>query len=162
MLEELQPHDLLKFGLIPELIGRLPVITTLRALDRDQLVEILTTPKNALVKQYQKLLEYDHVKLEFEQEALEAAADKALERGIGARGLRAVLEDTMTKLMYEAPSDPTISKIIITADSVIQHKQPIVEHDEERLKRHLPRLGAAAEQEMNRTNSGNCTLKNAT
>lgn len=157
LLEELQPHDLLKFGLIPELIGRLPVITTLRALDRDQLVEILTTPKNALVKQYQKLLEYDHVKLEFEQEALEAAADKALERGIGARGLRAVLEDTMTKLMYEAPSDPTISKIIITADSVIQHKQPIVEHDEERLKRPLPRLGAAAEQEMNRTNSGNAS-----
>ena len=90
LLEELQPHDLLKFGLIPELIGRLPVITTLRALDRDQLVEILTKPKNALVKQYQKLLEYDHVDLVFEQEALEAAADKALERGIGARGLRAV------------------------------------------------------------------------
>lgn len=156
LLEELQPHDLLKFGLIPELIGRLPVITTLRALDRDQLVEILTKPKNALVKQYQKLLEYDHVELEFEQEALEAAADKALERGIGARGLRAVLEDTMTRLMYEVPSDPTISKIIITADSVTQHKNPIVEHDEERLKRPLPRLGAA-EQEMNRTSSGNAS-----
>ena len=157
LLEELQPHDLLKFGLIPELIGRLPVITTLRALNRDQLVEILTTPKNALVKQYQKLLEYDHVKLEFEQAALEAAADKALERGIGARGLRAVLEDTMTQLMYEAPSDPTISKIVITADSVTQHKQPIVEHDEERLKQSLPRLGASAEQEMNRTSSGNAS-----
>ena len=157
LLEELQPHDLLKFGLIPELIGRLPVITTLRALNRDQLVEILTTPKNALVKQYQKLLEYDHVKLEFEQAALEAAADKALERGIGARGLRAVLEDTMTQLMYEAPSDPTISKIVITADSVTQHKQPIVEHDEERLKQSLPRLGASAEQEMNRTSSGHAS-----
>lgn len=110
-----------------------------------------------LVKQYQKLLEYDHVKLEFEQAALEAAADKALERGIGARGLRAVLEDTMTQLMYEAPSDPTISKIVITADSVTQHKQPIVEHDEERLKQSLPRLGASAEQEMNRTSSGNAS-----
>ena len=133
LLNELQPHDLLKFGLIPELIGRLPVITTLRALDRDQLVEILTKPKNALVKQYQKLLEYDHVDLEFQQEALEAAADKALERGIGARGLRAVLEATMTELMYEVPSDPTISKVIITADSVLQKGNPIVEHDNARL-----------------------------
>lgn len=157
LLEELQPHDLLKFGLIPELIGRLPVITTLRALDRNQLVEILTTPKNALVKQYQKLLEYDHVQLEFEQAALEAAADKALERGIGARGLRAVLEETMTNLMYEVPSDPTITKIVITADSVTNHKQPIVEHDEERLKQPLPRLGATTEQEMSHTNSSNAS-----
>ena len=157
LLQELQPHDLLKFGLIPELIGRLPVITTLRALNRDQLVEILTTPKNALVKQYQKLLEYDHVQLEFEKTALEATADKALERGIGARGLRAVLEDTMTNLMYEAPSDPTISKIVITADSVINHKQPIVEHDEARLKQPLPRLGAATEQDVNHTNSSNAS-----
>ena len=133
LLEELQPHDLLKFGLIPELIGRLPVITTLRALDRDQLVEILTKPKNALVKQYQKLMEYDHVELVFEQEALEAAADKALERGIGARGLRAVLEHTMTDLMYEVPSDPTITKVTITADSVRKTGKPIVEHDHERL-----------------------------
>ena len=157
LLEELQPHDLLKYGLIPEIIGRLPVITTLRALDRDQLVEILTKPKNALVKQYQKLMEYDHVKLEFEQAALEAAADKALERGIGARGLRAVLESTMTDLMYEVPSDPTISKIVITEESVTQHKQPIVEHDEERLNRPLPRLGAAAERELNHTNSSNAS-----
>ena len=89
--KEIQPHDLLKFGIIPELVGRLPVITTLNALDKDQLVRILTEPKNALVKQYQKLLEYDMVDLEFEPQALEAAADKAIERGIGARGLRAVL-----------------------------------------------------------------------
>ena len=157
LLNELQPHDLLKFGLIPELIGRLPVITTLRALDRDQLVEILTKPKNALVKQYQKLLEYDHVDLEFQQEALEAAADKALERGIGARGLRAVLEATMTELMYEVPSDPTISKVIITADSVLQKGNPIVEHDNARLDAPNLEAGGAADQEPKEVGSGHAS-----
>ena len=157
LLNELQPHDLLKFGLIPELIGRLPVITTLRALDRDQLVEILTKPKNALVKQYQKLLEYDHVDLEFQQEALEAAADKALERGIGARGLRAVLEATMTELMYEVPSDPTISKVIITADSVLQKGNPIVEHDNARLDAPNQEAGEAADQEPKEVGSGHAS-----
>lgn len=157
LLNELQPHDLLKFGLIPELIGRLPVITTLRALDRDQLVEILTKPKNALVKQYQKLLEYDHVDLEFQQEALEAAADKALERGIGARGLRAVLEATMTELMYEVPSDPTISKVIITADSVLQKGNPIVEHDNARLDAPNQEAGGAADQEPKEVGSGHAS-----
>ena len=157
LLNELQPHDLLKFGLIPELIGRLPVITTLRALDRDQLVEILTKPKNALVKQYQKLLEYDHVDLEFQQEALEAAADKALERGIGARGLRAVLEATMTELMYEVPSDPTISKVIITADSVLQKGNPIVEHDNARLDATNQEAGGAADQEPKEVGSGHAS-----
>ena len=157
LLNELQPHDLLKFGLIPELIGRLPVITTLRALDRDQLVEILTKPKNALVKQYQKLLEYDHVDLEFQQEALEAAADKALERGIGARGLRAVLEATMTELMYEVPSDPTISKVIITADSVLQKGNPIVEHDNARLDAPSQEAGGAADQEPKEVGSGHAS-----
>ena len=157
LLNELQPHDLLKFGLIPELIGRLPVITTLRALDRDQLVEILTKPKNALVKQYQKLLEYDHVDLEFQQEALEAAADKALERGIGARGLRAVLEATMTELMYEVPSDPTISKVIITADSVLQKGKPIVEHDNARLDVPHQDSDVAADQEPKEVGSGHAS-----
>ena len=157
LLNELQPHDLLKFGLIPELIGRLPVITTLRALDRDQLVEILTKPKNALVQQYQKLLEYDHVDLEFQQEALEAAADKALERGIGARGLRAVLEATMTELMYEVPSDPTISKVIITADSVLQKGNPIVEHDNARLDAPNQEAGGAADQEPKEVGSGHAS-----
>ncbi len=128
VLKELQPHDLMKYGIIPELIGRLPVLTTLSPLNREQLVEILTRPRNALVKQYKKLLEYDQVELEFEPAALEAAADKALERGIGARGLRAVLEDTMTTLMYEVPSDPTISKVTITADSVNHTGKPMVEH----------------------------------
>ena len=157
LLNELQPHDLLKFGLIPELIGRLPVITTLRALDRDQLVEILTKPKNALVKQYQKLMEYDHVDLEFQQEALEAAADKALERGIGARGLRAVLEATMTELMYEVPSDPTISKVIVTADSVLKKGKPIVEHDNARLDAPDQEAGGAAGQESDQVGSGHAS-----
>ena len=157
LLEELQPHDLLKFGIIPELIGRLPVITTLRALDRDQLVEILTKPKNALVKQYQKLLEYDHVDLEFQHEALEAAADKALERGIGARGLRAVLEATMTELMYEVPSDPTISKVVVTPDSVLKKGKPIVEHDNARLDAPNQEAGGAAGQESEAVDSGHAS-----
>ena len=157
LLNELQPHDLLKFGLIPELIGRLPVITTLRALDRDQLVEILTKPKNALVKQYQKLLEYDHVDLEFQHEALEAAADKALERGIGARGLRAVLEATMTELMYEVPSDPTISKVVVTPDSVLKKGKPIVEHDNARLDAPNQEAGGAAGQESEAVDSGHAS-----
>ena len=140
--KEVQPHDLLKFGIIPELVGRLPVITALKALDKGQLVQILTQPKNALVKQYQKLLEYDMVDLEFEPQALEAAADQAIARGIGARGLRAVLEEVMTQVMYDVPSDPTISKVTITPESVRDHVPPKVEHDSKRTER--PRLGGAA------------------
>ena len=142
IFKEVQPHDLLKFGIIPELVGRLPVITTLNALDKNQLVRILTEPKNALVKQYQKLLEYDMVDLTFDTAALEAAADKAIERGIGARGLRAVLEEVMTQVMYDVPSDPTITKVTITAESVKDHVPPEVEHDPERTQR--PRLGGAS------------------
>ena len=140
--KEVQPHDLLKFGIIAELVGRLPVITALKALDKGQLVQILTQPKNALVKQYQKLLEYDMVDLEFEPQALEAAADQAIARGIGARGLRAVLEEVMTQVMYDVPSDPTISKVTITPESVRDHVPPKVEHDSKRTER--PRLGGAA------------------
>ena len=139
---EIQPHDLLKFGIIPELVGRLPIITALKALDKEQLVQILTQPKNALVKQYQKLMEYDMVDLEFEPAALEAAADKAIEREIGARGLRAVLEEVMTQVMYDVPSGPTIAKVTITAESVRDHVPPQVEHDPKRTER--PRLGGAA------------------
>ena len=142
VLKQVQPHDLIKFGIIPELVGRLPVITTLNALDKGQLVRILTEPKNALVKQYQKLLEYDMVELDFDTQALEAAADRAIERGIGARGLRAVLEEVMTPLMYEVPSDPTITRVTITAESVKEHVSPAVEHDPDRTQR--PRLGGAA------------------
>ena len=142
VFREVQPHDLLKFGIIPELVGRMPVITTLKALDRDQLVKILTEPKNALVKQYQKLMEYDNVELEFQPEALEAAADKAVERGIGARGLRAVLEEVMTQVMYDVPDQPDIAKVTITPACVREHAAPELERDSARKSR--PRLGAAA------------------
>ena len=140
--KNVQPHDLLKFGIIPELVGRLPVITALKALDRTQLVRILTEPKNALVKQYKKLMEYDNVELEFTQEALEAAADKAVERKIGARGLRAVLEEVMTPVMYEVPSDESIAKVTITGESIRNEGEPVLERQEGRPAR--PRLGAAA------------------
>ena len=128
ILHEVQPHDILKFGLIPELVGRLPVIAPLNALRREDLVRILTEPKNSLVKQYQRLMEYDDVELEFEDEALEAIADKAIAMKIGARGLRSVMEGVMTDVMYSVPSDATASKIIITAQSVTQGAEPVVEH----------------------------------
>ena len=114
ILKEVQPHDLLKFGIIPELVGRLPVIAPLDSLKREDLVRILTEPKNALVKQYQKLLAYDAVDLEFADGALEAVADKAIERNIGARGLRAVMEGILTNIMFDIPSDPTVEKVVIT------------------------------------------------
>ncbi len=142
IFKEVQPHDLLKFGIIPELVGRLPVITTLKALDRDQLVRILTEPKNALVKQYKKLMEYDNVELDFTREALEAAADKAVERKIGARGLRAVLEEVMTPVMYEVPSDESIAKVTVTPEAIRGEDGPTLERDPDRPAR--PRLGAAA------------------
>ena len=153
IFREVQPHDLLKFGIIPELVGRLPVITTLKALDREQLVRILTEPKNALVKQYKKLMEYDNVDLEFEPAALEATADKAVERGIGARGLRAVLEDVMTDIMYHVPSDQTIAKVTITADSVNRKGEPLMIRDENRPPR--PRLGAATLRAQSPRTRGN-------
>ena len=129
LLKEVQPHDLLKFGIIPELVGRLPVIAALDGLDREDLVQILTAPKNALVKQYQKLFEYDDVVLTFEQSALEAVADRAIERNIGARGLRAVMESLLTRIMYDIPSDPTIVKVTITEDCVKNGAEPVVERD---------------------------------
>ena len=142
ILKEVQPHDLLKFGIIPELVGRLPVITALKSLDRDQLVQILTEPKNALVKQYKKLMEYDNVDLEFTDDALKAAADKAVERKIGARGLRAVLEEVMTPVMYEVPSDESIAKVTVTAGAILGEGTPVLTRDENRPPR--PRLGAAS------------------
>lgn len=142
ILADIQPHDLLKFGIIPELVGRLPVITALQALNSEQLVQILTKPKNALVKQYRKLMEYDDVELEFTPEALEAAAKKAVERGIGARGLRAVLEEVMTQVMYDVPDQPDIAKVTVTQDCVNDHAKPELTRDSTRAPR--PRLGAAA------------------
>ncbi len=118
LFAQVQPHDLLKFGIIPELVGRMPVITSLQDLKLADLVKILTEPKNALTKQYQSLLAMDNVELEILPEALEAVAQKAIDRQIGARGLRAVMEETMTKIMYVIPSDLTIRKVIITPECV--------------------------------------------
>ena len=129
ILHEVQPHDLLKFGLIPELVGRLPIIASLNALKREDLVRILTEPKNALVKKYKRLMEYDDVDLEFTQDALDAIADKAIERNIGARGLRAVMEGMLTQIMYDVPSDPTISKVVITKECVEGTGKPELTRD---------------------------------
>ena len=126
ILREVQPHDVLKFGIIPELVGRLPVITALDALTREDLVRILTEPKNALVKQYQKLFSYDSAQLEFEQEALEAVADKAIERNIGARGLRAVMEKVLMPVMYDLPSDKTIERVTVTKDCIEGNASPVL------------------------------------
>ena len=118
ILAQVEPHDLLKFGIIPELVGRLPVITTLQSLTQNDLVRILVEPKNALVKQYQALLDMDGVALEITDEALLEVAQKALDRQIGARGLRAIMEKVMTGIMYQIPSDLTIQKVIITPESI--------------------------------------------
>ena len=133
LLREVQPHDILKFGIIPELVGRLPVIAPLNGLTRGDLVRILQEPKNALVKQYKKLLEYDDVDLEFTPEALEAIADKAIERNIGARGLRAVMEGMLTQVMYDVPSDPTIAKVVITKACVEGTEKPELTYDPEKV-----------------------------
>ena len=127
LFEQVQQQDLLKFGIIPELIGRLPVIATLDSLTREDLVRILTEPKNAMTKQYQTLMKMDGVDLVFEQEALQAIADRAIERKIGARGLRSILEAVMTDFMYEVPSDNSIQRITITAPFVRGEGEAIVE-----------------------------------
>lgn len=134
LFRQVQPHDLLKFGIIPELVGRLPVITTLSDLTKEDMIRILTEPKNALCKQYVTLLGYDHVELVFEEEALEAIAEQAIERKIGARGLRAVLESIMTDVMYEVPSDKSIEKVLVTADCVKNGTKPICIRREERIE----------------------------
>lgn len=126
ILKKAIQHDLVKYGLIPELIGRIPVITVLDNLDKDTLVRIMTEPKNSIVKQYTKLFEFDGVELEFKKEALEAVADVTLERKTGARGLRSVLEGVLTELMFKIPSDATAEKVIITEDTVKGSKDPIV------------------------------------
>ena len=133
LLAQVQPHDILKFGIIPELVGRLPVIAPLNALQREDLVRILQEPKNALVKQYKKLLEYDDVDLEFTEDALYAIADKAIERNIGARGLRAVMEGLLTKVMYEIPSDETVVKAVVTKECVEGTAEPELTHDPDKI-----------------------------
>jgi ATP-dependent Clp protease ATP-binding subunit ClpX len=121
---DVMPEDLLKFGMIPEFIGRLPILTSVENLDRPALMEILTEPKNALVKQYQKLFELDDVELEFSPEALEVVADLAIKRGTGARGLRAIMEEILLGVMYEIPSKPEVAKVIITPQVVMKEAAP--------------------------------------
>lgn len=124
VFEQLLPQDLLKFGLIPEFVGRLPIIATLEELDRKALIDIVTKPKNALVKQYKKLLKMDNVELEFEPEALELIVDKAIERKTGARGLRSIIEEIMRDIMFEIPSNPAIEKCIVTKETVLNGASP--------------------------------------
>ena len=126
LLKQLIPEDLLKFGLIPEFIGRVPVIVTLDALDKDALIRILTEPKNALIKQYQRLLKMDQVELEFTDESLVAIAEAALARNTGARGLRSIVEKTMNDIMYEVPSNPQIAKVVIHKECITEGKAPEV------------------------------------
>ena len=124
VLAEVMPEDLLKFGMIPEFIGRLPVITSVHNLDRDALINILTEPKNALVRQYRRLFELDGVDLEFTDDALEAIADQAILRGTGARGLRAIMEEVLLSVMYEVPSRQDVARVVITREAVLEHVNP--------------------------------------
>ncbi len=136
IFEELLPQDLLKYGLIPEFVGRLPIIATLRELDREALINIVTKPKNALTKQYKKLLELDGVELEFKQEALEAIVEKAIERNTGARGLRSIIEDIMRDIMFDVPTNPKIEKCIITKDTVEKKSGPeLIINEEKEIRR---------------------------
>ena len=146
IFQEMLPQDLLKYGLIPEFIGRLPIIATLKDLDKEALIKIATEPKNALVKQYQKLLEMDNVELEYKQESLEAIVDKEKKKKTGARGLRSIIEEIMRDIMFDVPSTPNIAKCIITKETVINNTTPEIIIDENRenelaktkKNRHLP------------------------
>ncbi|KQT89467.1 ATP-dependent Clp protease ATP-binding subunit ClpX [Marmoricola sp. Leaf446] len=124
MFDQVRPEDLVKFGLIPEFIGRLPLIASVNKLDQAALVQILTEPRNALIKQYQKLFDLDGVELEFTADAVEAIADKAMERGTGARGLRAIIEEVLLNVMYDVPSRTDIGKVVVTGDVVSDHVNP--------------------------------------
>ena len=129
-MSEVDAHDLVKFGLIPELVGRLPVITALKGLDIDALVKILTEPKNSIIKQYKKLFAFDDTELVFDESALKAIAKKAQQQHTGARGLRGILEETLNDLMFEAPSDTSIKKIIINGDVIEKGSEPRIVRDE--------------------------------
>ena len=134
ILGEVTPQDLVKFGLIPEFVGRVPINVSLEGLDEEALVRILKEPKNALIKQYQRLFEFDHVKLTFEDDAIVAIARKALERKTGARGLRSIMESALMDVMYRSPSDDTIEQCIITEDTIENASEPLVVHREEAKK----------------------------
>jgi ATP-dependent clp protease ATP-binding subunit clpX len=131
-MKDVTAHDLVKYGIIPELIGRLPVITALSGLDTDALVQILTVPKNSIVQQYKKLFELDNVELVFEDEALKAVAKKAQEQRTGARGLRGIMEGILTNLMFEIPSDPTIERVTITEKVVTEGSEPELLRNEDK------------------------------
>ena len=145
LFAQVQPHDILKFGIIPELVGRLPVITSLQSLTKSDMVRILTEPKNALVKQYQKLMEFDGVQLEFQPQALEAVAQEALDRKVGARGLRSVMENLMTEIMYEIPSDLSIQKVTVTEGAVERHEPLEITRDPEHLREPVHKVGVPEE-----------------
>jgi ATP-dependent Clp protease ATP-binding subunit ClpX len=125
LFADVRPEDLLKFGLIPEFVGRLPVVATLSELDQAALVEILKEPKNSLVKQYQTMLEFENVQLRFTDDAIEAIAEEALARNVGARGLKIIIEDLMLEVMYQIPSDDDIEECVITRDVVKHRTNPI-------------------------------------
>ena len=131
-MKEVTPHDLVKYGLIPELVGRIPVISSLEALDENALVRILKEPKNSLIQQYKKLFDLDRVDLEFTEDALVAVAKKTLERKTGARGLRAILEDLLMPIMYQVPSDYTVEKVVITKGMVENNSSPEIAYNKER------------------------------
>lgn len=130
VLSKITPQDLIKFGLIPEFVGRLPIFSSLDQLDKNTLVKILTEPKNALVKQYKRLFEMDGVELEFDNDAIEAIADKAIKRNTGARGLRAIIEEAMSDIMFETPSDESIVKVTVTRECILEKKAPKITRED--------------------------------
>lgn len=132
LFAQINPQDLLKYGLIPEFVGRLPIVVSLNQLDKDALIQILTKPRNALIKQYKKLFEMDGVQLEVDNDALDAIADRAIERKIGARGLRAIMEDIMLDVMYDIPSTDNVEKCIINKETVVNNQQPTLVIGEQR------------------------------
>jgi ATP-dependent Clp protease ATP-binding subunit ClpX len=141
---DVMPEDLLKFGLIPEFIGRLPVITTVANLDRDALVSILSVPKNALVKQYERMFEIDGVELEFTEDALESVADQAILRGTGARGLRAIMEEVLLPVMFDVPSRDDVARVVVTREVVLNNVNPTLVPREVPLRKQPPRREKSA------------------
>ena len=130
LIKQLQPHDLIKYGLIPEFVGRLPVVVGLNDLNEKALVEIIKKQKNAIVKQYEKMFDIENIKLEIKPEAISAVAKKAMELKTGARGLRTIMEEHMLDLMYNAPNDPKITKIVIGENVITENEKPIIIRDE--------------------------------
>lgn len=150
VLQNIEHHDLIKYGIIPELVGRVPVLVPLRSLTKNDLISILTEPKNAICKQYAKLFEYDGVELKFDEAALAAVAEKTISKEIGARGLRSVLENLMMETMYDIPSDPTIESVTITEECVNQGAKPVTVHDPDKKKTVFPHTLKSSGNEVSR------------